>query len=107
MKKQKNPPSEGEFRDKNCLRKNELAPLLAGPIPNVKTEFDYLPKILKQAKTADPKEPEWPKAVCPICAEEYKHPPDYRPETCSWKSPSTCGKFDCVYEFVIKKRGEK
>lgn len=36
MKKQKNPPSEGEFRDKNCLRKNDLTQLLTNPTLNVK-----------------------------------------------------------------------
>lgn len=36
-KKQKNPPSGGELRDKNCVDKNCLTQLLADPTSNVKT----------------------------------------------------------------------
>jgi len=50
MKKQKNSPSEGELRDKNCIRKNELTSLLADPDPNVKNKPDYLPEILKRVE---------------------------------------------------------
>ena len=36
-KKQKSPPSKDELRDKNCLRKNNLIPLITDPAPNVKS----------------------------------------------------------------------
>jgi|GEM_PF-6527413 len=100
-KKQKNPPSEGELRDKNCLRKNELTPLLADPAPNVKNKPDYLPEILKQAKATNPKKPEWLTDICPICGKEYPY--------LSVHNPGHCERFNCLYALAmeaLEKRGE-
>ena len=100
-KTKKSLPSNDRLRDKNCICKNELAPLLADPAPNVKTKPDYLPAILKQIKIIYPKNRKWLIKLCPICGREYPYLPRH--------NPGHCGRFGCVYELAekaVEKRGK-